>query len=173
MRLSPRQKRYMIRYFLLPSLVINIALNGLSGWLVFPPEGVPLWGDPSVAGDTIVATFLTACLMGWIMGPFVTRDLRLGRIPPLAWADQPSVLVRHWPRGSFGASLAMALAFVMTVAPASIVVLELIGTTSYSWFGALAFKTAYAAVLTCLVAPVAVGLALREQRPAGCAAAGP
>jgi hypothetical protein len=161
--LSPIQKRYLVVYFLIPSLLINIAINLFFGWLVFPSGQVPLWGEPSVAGDTLVSTFLTALIMGLIMTFFINRDVRAGRIHHIARASQPAVL-RWWPHGNVASSLTLAVLFSLTIGPATVLLTHLFGPQTYSWTAAVTYKTVYAGAVGLAMAPLLVVLALREQR---------
>jgi hypothetical protein len=56
--LTPAQRTFLVNEQTVAPAVFNLILNAGLGWLVFRHlERVPLWGDPSLAGD-IIGTML-------------------------------------------------------------------------------------------------------------------
>ena len=56
---SDAHRRYLLLEQGLGSIVINVVLNAAIAWLLFRGlDVVPLWGNQSIAGDTIATTLI-------------------------------------------------------------------------------------------------------------------
>jgi hypothetical protein len=52
--MSPEHRRFLVLEQGIGSALFNFVLNGAIAWLLFRSfERVPLWGQQSIAGDTI------------------------------------------------------------------------------------------------------------------------
>ena len=64
--------------------MFNFLLNGAIAWLLFRSlERVPLWGQQSIAGDTIGTCFFLPFFTALIVTPLVRRRVRAGSVAPL------------------------------------------------------------------------------------------
>src|SRR5262249_39811567 len=97
-RMSPAQRRYLLLEQGVGAGVVNFAINAAIAWVAFRGmTTVPLWGQQSIAGDTIGTTFLLPFITTLIASRLVRGHVRSGRIAGLAWDSSP--LGRWMPRG--------------------------------------------------------------------------
>jgi hypothetical protein len=69
--LTPAQRRFVLLDNGVGAFVVNLMINGVIAWLLFrKATRVPMWGQSSIAGDTIATAFLlpaiTCLIVTWI-----------------------------------------------------------------------------------------------------------
>ena len=87
--MSPAHRRYLLVEQGIGAAVFNFALNAGIAWLLFRSQDVvPLWGDRSIAGDTIATSMILPFLTTLIVTPTARRQLRAGRFASLGWTRE-------------------------------------------------------------------------------------
>ena len=75
--MNPELKRYLFVEQPIGAFVVNFLLNALIAWgLCRGMTTVPLWGETSVAGDTIATSFVLPFVSVLIATLLVRRDVR-------------------------------------------------------------------------------------------------
>ena len=94
-------RRSVARYLVaggIVALLVNVAINAVAGWVIYAKlDAVPLAGDTSIAGDTIVGAFLIAFFTLLVVTPATRREVRGGRV--VAGGGRERVLTRWLERG--------------------------------------------------------------------------
>ncbi|MBI4517629.1 MAG: hypothetical protein HY699_17630 [Deltaproteobacteria bacterium] len=148
----PAHKRFLLLEEGVGSIVVNLLINGVIAFFMFRgAAAVPLWGQQSIAGDTIGTALLLPLFTCLIVTPLARRQVRAGAVPPLA--ALPAAM-RWLPRGTFRRGLLLGALTVASVAPATIAALTAGGVTQQSFWGFVAFKAIFAAALGAVVTPL-------------------
>ena len=156
-------KRYLYVEQPIGAFVVNLVLNALIAWGVFRGlPAVPLWGETSIAGDTVATSFLLPFLSVLIATPLVRRDVRHGKPPA---ASLRRLAPSRWPHGLVARALALGLAGLALAAPIAIATLAGAGVTAIAMPGFIAVKAAFAALLGALLAPTIARAAVTERPP--------
>jgi len=159
MALSAAHRRLLLVDNGVGAAVFNFALNGAIAWLLFRSvTHVPLWGQSSIAGDTLVTAFLLPFLTCLIVSRLVARQVEAGHIPRLAPAELgPSSWSRRSPlqRGAL-----LGAASVVLVALPVVAALSLSGSAGFALWPFIGFKAAFAALLAAIVTPLVAWWAL-------------
>ncbi len=150
--MSPEHKRFLLVEQGVGSVVVNLAINGLIAFLMFRgAAAVPLWGQQSIAGDTIGTTFFLPLITCLIVTPLARRQVLAGRVAPavgtplgLQWMPSRTL----WRGATLGVISAVA------VAPPAIAALVALGVAQQSFWGFVAFKAVFAAALGAVVTPL-------------------
>jgi hypothetical protein len=78
------------------AVVINVVINAVVGHALYAHlAAIPLTGDPSIAGDTIVGAFLIAFFTVLVVAPATRREIRSGRVVGGGKLTLPGWFVRH------------------------------------------------------------------------------
>ena len=150
--MSSAHKRFLLLEEGVGSVVVNLVLNGLIAALMFRgTAAVPLWGQQSIAGDTIGTTFLLPLITCLIVTPLARRQVRAGRVPPVAGAP---LALRWMPERAFTRGATLGLITAVAIAPPTIAALAALGVTQQSFWGFVAFKAVFAAALGAVVTPL-------------------
>jgi hypothetical protein len=152
--MTPQLKRYLFVEQPIGGFVVNLVLNALIAWGVFRGlTTVPMWGQQSIAGDTIATSFFLPFFTVLIATPLVLRDVRNGKATPEHVGDRFAV-VRRLPRGRLKRALVLGVVVAMVASPLAIRgfaaagVGEGIAMPAFIWV-----KAVYAAVLGAVLAP--------------------
>lgn len=163
--LTAEQGKYMVWKHLLPTVILNFFLNGGLGYLTFRGmPSVPMWGDPGVGRDMLGTTFFLTFITFLIMAAFVRRSVVAGTVRPWPQARQRHWLAANWPTGTVTGAFFLGVAYLALMGPVVVALLHSLGPPAYSVGGAVLVKATYSALLSVLVVPPIVALALREQR---------
>jgi hypothetical protein len=156
--MSPRHRSYLLIEQGIGSGIFNVLLNAGIAWLMFRGMAtVPLWGDQSIAGDTIGTAFFLPLLTTLIASRIVYGHVRKGHVP--AWPDDAARWVPRplWLRGFvFGVVCALVVGWPFTQALAAS------GVDGMSLGGFVTFKALFAGVLATFVTPVVAWAALAD-----------
>ena len=164
--MSPTLRRYLVLEHGVGSAVFNFLLNGAIAWLLFRGAvEVPLWGQQSIAGDTIGTTFFLPLLTCLIVTPMVRRHLRARDLGEIGRSPTADALLRWLPIGTFKRGLCLAAVCVLAVAPVAIGMLGARGITGMPLWHFIAFKAAFAAALALAVQPLIALWVVRSQSP--------
>jgi hypothetical protein len=164
MQLSSTHKRFLLLEQGFGSVVVNLLINGVIAFLLFRGAlVVPLWGQQSIAGDTIGTTFLLPLITCLIATPLVRRQVRAGRVAPVAGTPMGLDWV---PGHTFWRGVVLGVIATLLVAPLAIGVLAALGVTQQSFWGFVVFKAVFAAALGAVVTPLIAlwAIASAEQR---------
>lgn len=158
--MSSAHRRYLLEQGI-GSGVFNLVLNAAIAWAMFRGmAAVPLWGQQSVAGDTIGTTFFLPFLTTVIAGRIVRGHVRNGRVPALAWAA--SSLGRRLPKGLALRGAILGMACIVAVGLPATRALASLGVAQMSFGGFVAFKALFAAALATVVTPVIARASLAD-----------
>src|SRR5262250_3302173 len=151
--------RHHLRFLLLEqgvgSAVFNFLLNGAIAWLLFRSlERVPLWGQQSIAGDTIGTCFFLPFFTALIVTPLVRRRVQAGSIAALEWSRETHPILGWLPEGTGKRAVVLGAICALVVGPLSVWALSRLDVAELRFWPFIGFKAAFAAVLALVVTPV-------------------
>jgi hypothetical protein len=152
--LNAAQRTFIVNEQTIVPAVFNLALNAGLGWVVFKKlEQVPLWGDPSIAGDVVGTLFFLPFLTCLIVTPLVKRAARTGKVEWLSIAPGEHPVLRLFPRSVWLRALLVGLASVVLFGLPLLGLLALLGVEGWSVGTMVSAKGIYAALIAALVTP--------------------
>jgi len=153
--MTPAHRQFLLVEQGVGSGVVNFAINGAIAWAMFRDMPiVPLWGQQSIAGDTIGTTFLLPFFTCLIVTVLARRRVEAGKLAALEWNGRSHSLLAWVPQGTFRRALALGLVTAVVVAPPTLLTLAGLGVTDLRFARFLAFKATFAAVLAVVVTPI-------------------
>jgi hypothetical protein len=169
--MSAAHRRYLLLEQGVGAAAFNFVLNAVIAWLMFRgEEEVPLWGQQSIAGDTIGTSLLLPLLTCLIVTRIARGHMRAGRVAPLGWTRASHPALGWLPRGTLARGLVLGLVGLVVLAPLTIlglIAVEVAGLTVRQF---VAFKGAFAAfeaaIVTPLIALWAIAEATGQEAPA-------
>jgi len=164
--LTPAQRRFVLLDNGVGAFVVNLLLNGAIAWLLFRnATHVPMWGQSSVAGDTIATAFLLPAITCLIVTPVARGRVRTGRVAAVGAA-----LWRWIPRNMVWRALLIGLICLLVLSPLTLFVLGTLGVGEWSPWHFVYFKAMFAAVEGALVTPFLALWAISDLINGSCAA---
>jgi hypothetical protein len=159
--MSPRHRQYLMLEQGVGAGIFNLLLNGAIAWLVFRgATTVPLWGQQSIGGDTIITAFMLPFLTTLIASRVVRGHVRKGSVPAFAWNG--SRLAAWMPSGlTLRGALLGAVGVVVAGIPTTHLLARL-GIVEMTFGGFVVFKALFAAVLATIVTPLIARAALAD-----------
>ncbi len=154
--MSSAQRRYLVEQGV-GAAIFNFALNGVIAWLIFRGQAaIPLWGQQSIAGDTIGTCFFLPFLTCLIVTRVARGHVRAGRVTRLGWTTASHPALGWLPAGTV--ARAATLAVICMAIPALIVAgaLGAAGVAEMRLWPFVLFKALFAALLAAAVTPVIV-----------------
>jgi hypothetical protein len=165
--MTPEHRRYLLLEQGVGSALFNFFLNGAIAWLTFRSfESVPMWGQQSIAGDTIGTTFFLPFFTCLIVTRLTRGQLSSGRLPTPSWSRTSHAALGRLPSGTWARSTVLGLVTLMVVAPLALWALAGLRIDAMSLWGFIGFKAAFAGVLAAAVTPVIALCALGDSLPA-------
>ncbi len=162
--MSPAHKHFLLIEEGVGSVIVNLFINAVIAFLMFRgAASVPLWGQQSIAGDTIGTTFMLPLLTCLIVTPLARRQVRAGRFAPLAEARFG---LQWMPARTLWRGAILGAITAVVVAPPALAALAWLGITEQSFWGFVAFKAAFAAALGAVVTPLIALWAISGNDPA-------
>ena len=163
---APQMRKSVGRYLFAGgslALLVNIAINALAGRAVYGDlAAVPLTGDKSIAGDTLVGAFLIAFFTLLVVAPATRREVRSGKViggGPARWRRLPRWLERRPVIAALcGGALAAAV-----IGGATVAVLGALGVGALPLGSFLAFKIGFAGVWGSVAAVLVGALAIAGE----------
>ena len=150
--MSPAHKRFLLLEEGLGSVVVNLLLNGVLAYLTFRGAAtVPLWGQQSIAADTIGTTFFLPLFTCLIVTRLARNQVRSGRFTPL---DGTPLGLAWLPAHAFWRGAVLGAISAAVVAPPALILLTLCGVTEQTLWGFVIFKASFAAALGAVVTPL-------------------
>jgi len=157
--LSQVHRRFLLLDQGVGAMIFNFVLNGGIAWAMFrSATTVPLWGQSSIAVDTLVTAFVLPLLTSLIVSRLVHRQVARGVVPPLSPGDAAAAA---WARrSSFQRGAALGIGAVIVAAVPTVLVFTLAGPPALGRWPFIWFKAAFAGGLAALVTPVLAWWAL-------------
>jgi hypothetical protein len=156
-------RRFLILEQGIGSAIFNILLNAAIAWVMFRRyELVPLWGQESIAGDTLGTCFFLPFFTALIVTPLVRRRIAKGRIEPLAWTRESHPFLNWLPAGTFRRALMLGFLTLALAGPVVMAALYGLEIAALPFGTFIAFKALFAGVLALVVTPVISIWALAE-----------
>jgi|SRR5579862_7085045 len=153
--MSPDHLRFLLLEQGIGAAVFNFVLNGGIAWLLFRGlERVPLYGQQSIAGDTVATCFFLPFLTALIVTPLVRRRISAGTLAALGWTRESHPLLAWLPAGTAKRALVLGIGCALVIGPMSLWALSRLEVIELSFWSFVAFKAAFAAGLALLVTPV-------------------
>ena len=135
--------------------VINSLLNGAIAWALFRSiERVPLWGQQSIAGDTIATCFFLPFITALIVTPLIRKRVQGGALAALGWTRETHPVLGWLPSGTAARGLVLGIACALVVGSLSVWALGRLDVRELAFWPFVAFKAAFAAGLALVVTPV-------------------
>ncbi len=163
--LTRPQRRFVLLDNGVGPFVANLLINGVIAWALYRhATHVPLWGQSSIAGDTIATAFLLPAITCLIVTPMARGRVRSGRLAAVtdtAW--------RWIPRNMLWRALLIGLIGLIVLTPPTLLVFGALGIGQVSPWQFVYFKATFAAIEGALVTPFLALWAISEA-PAGFAA---
>ena len=164
--MSPAHRRYLLLEQGIGAGVVNFLINALIAWLSFRGQArVPLWGQQSIAGDTIATCLLLPLITCLIVTAVARRQMRSGRLAALGWTPVSHPPLGWLPRGTFVRGLAFGIVCVLVVAPPAVLTLARLGIEEMTFAQFVVFKATFAAALGAIVTPIIALSAIAEPLP--------
>jgi hypothetical protein len=161
--MSSAHRRFLLLEQGVGSVVVNLFINGAIAFLMFRgAASVPLWGQQSIAGDTIGTTFFLPLFTSLIVTPLSRRRVRAGTLTPIAGAP---LGLRWLPQHTLWRGIVLGVFTAIAVAPLSLALLALLGGAEQSFWGFVAFKAVFAATLGAIVTPLIALWAISTGSP--------
>jgi hypothetical protein len=165
---SQAQRRYLLLEQGVGAAGFNFLLNAAIAWLIFRgADVVPLWGQQSIAGDTIGTSVILPFLTCLIATRLVRGHVRSGKVAPLGWSRDTQPWLGWLPRG-----LVLGGAGLLVFAPPVLVALAALGVTQLGLGRFVVFKASFAAAEALVVTPLVALWAIAEGPAAPVRAAG-
>jgi len=160
---SRAQRRYLLFEQGVGAAVFNFLLNAAIAWLIFRgADVVPLWGQQSIAGDTIGTSVILPFLTCLIATRLVRGHVRSGKVALLGWSREARPWLGWLPRGTLARALALGTVGLVVFAPPVLVALVALGVTNLGLGRFVVFKASFAAAEALVVTPLVALWAIAE-----------
>ena len=172
--MSAAQRRYLLLEQGVGAGVFNFLLNALIAWLLFRGAAmVPLWGQQSIAGDTIATSAILPFLTCLIATRIVRGHVRAGKVAALGWSRDSRPWLGWLPHGTLARGLALGAAGPLVFAPPVVLALVALDVTHLGLGPFVVFKASFAAGEALIVTPlVALWAIAQSPEPAVTGAVG-
>lgn len=155
--------KYLIIEQVILAFIINYIVNAAIGYAVFHGIGtLPMWGMKSIAGDTIIMTFLLSLIVSFVVTLTTHKKIRSGQLESLSWRRSSNAILAKLPQNTFWRSLVLAVVFTIIVAPVVIGALAVLNINEMPHLAFVIFKGFLAGFLAIIVAPLAAICALGD-----------
>lgn len=165
--LSPVNRRWIIRYALLMTAVVNLVVNGLLAWLTTIGRshlgliGVPLLRAPSLVTDTLGTFVILPITTSLLCSAGVRGYQRRGLLDPTPSASfGPMRWVERLPSGDLRAGFVLAGLSIVLFAPGSCALLVGLTSGGLSRESFVIYKAVLGVALGAVVTPVVAVMAM-------------
>jgi len=135
--------------------VFNFLLNAAIAWAMFRgAEQVPLWGQQSIAADTIGTSFILPFLTCLIVTRITWGRVRAGHLAPLPWTRASHPALGWLPERTTWRALALGTAGLLALAPPTVAAFHALDVPHLSVGDFVVFKAGFAAVEAAIVTPL-------------------
>src|SRR5881296_2180494 len=160
---SQAQRRYLLLEQGVGAAGFNFLLNAAIAWLMFRgADVVPLWGQQSIAGDTIGTSIILPFLTCLIATRLVRGHVRAGKVAPLGWSRDTQPWLGWLPRGTLARAAALGGAGLVVFTPPTLVALVALGVADLGLGRFVVFKASFAAAEALVVTPLVALWAIAE-----------
>jgi hypothetical protein len=164
--MSPAQRRYLLVEQGIGAAVFNFVLNAAIAWLMFRGQDrVPLWGQQSIAADTIGTCLILPLMTTLIVTPLAHGRLRTGRLVPLGWSRTSHRFLGWLPEKTFARALVLGLVFMAAISPLVLLVLARLHVADLGLTEFVLFKAGFAAAAAAVVTPLVSLWAIADEPP--------
>jgi hypothetical protein len=164
--MPPSVRRYLVREHVVGSAVFNLLFNALIAWLLFRGlEDVPLWGQQSIAGDTLATAFMLPFLTTLIVTRLARGHVRGGRVERLAWTRRSHPVLAWLPAALLPRAVVLGVLGVVLVGIPTAWALGALQVDAMAFWPFVGFKALLAAAMAAVVTPVVALWALVEPAP--------
>ena len=161
--MSPAQRRYLLLEQGVGAAGFNFLLNAAIAWLMFRgADVVPLWGQQSIAGDTIGTSIILPFLTCLIATRLVRGHVRSGKVAPLGWSRDTQPWLGWLPHGTLARGLALGAAGPVVFAPPAVLALVALDVPHLGLGPFVVFKASFAAAEALVVTPLVALWAIVE-----------
>jgi len=162
--MSDEHRRYLLLEQGLGSAVFNFFLNAaIAAALFYRLDVVPLWGQMSIAGDTIGTTIILPLLTCLVVTRLANHRVASGGLPALGWTRTSHPVLGWLPRATFPRALAFAAGGLVLLAPISLWALMALDHGGMRYWPFVLFKASFAAVAAAVVTPIVALWAIAES----------
>jgi hypothetical protein len=152
---GPDHRRFLVLEQGIGSALFNVLLNAAIAWALFRRfDVVPLWGQESIAGDTLGTCFFLPFFTALIVTPLVRRRVASGGIEPLRWTRASHPVLAWLPQGTFRRAAALGFLTLALVGPVAMAALYGLEIAALPFASFIAFKALFAGALALVVTPV-------------------
>lgn len=164
MALTTSHRRFLLVDQSLVPFGLNFVLNGGIAYALFrSAESVPLFGQSSIVGDTLITSFLLPFLTCLIVTGLIAKQVTAGKVPGLANAPQGRLGAFFATRGKASRGALLGAASVVLLALPVLLVLSASGVEALPRDAFLWFKAGYAGGIAAIVQPAIAWLALAPR----------
>jgi hypothetical protein len=171
MKLSSRQRSFILNEQILIPFVANFAFNAGDAWLAFRHFApIPMWTLPGVALDLIGAIPGLPFILCLITTPLVKRAARKGKVEPLPKGPQAYAVLRRLPSHNFWRAALLGTVSQLVISPVLLLTFLALGLDRLSLDAYIILKGTLCGVLAAVISPITALFALAqytEQLPAG------
>jgi hypothetical protein len=165
--MSPAHRRYLLLEQGVGAFVVNFAINAGIAWALFRAQAeVPLWGQQSIAVDTILTCLTLPLLTTLSVTPMARGHVRRGRVSFLGWNRTSHPFLGWLPEGTFARGFVLGLVLMIAISPLTLLVLSQLHVANLTFSRFVLFKATFAAILGALVTPVIAVWAIADEPPA-------
>lgn len=168
--LSAPNRRWIIRYALLMTAVVNLVVNGLLAWLTTIGRshlgliGAPLFGAPNLITDTLGTFVILPITTSVLFSAGVRGYRRRGLLDPTTLAEfGPTRLLLRLPSSDWRAGLVLGAVSVVLFAPATCAVLVGLAGGGVSRESFVIYKVLLGVALGAVITPVVAVRAMAED----------
>jgi hypothetical protein len=159
-------RRYLLIEQGVGAAIFNLLLNGVLAWLsVRSLERVPLWGETSIAVDTLFTTFLLPFFTCLIVTRLALGMVRKGKLPPVAWRRADHATLRRLPARTVTRALLLGLVGLVAFGPVMVWAFAAFEVREMGVWSFVTYKALFAAALAAIFTPLIAVLALGDSSP--------
>lgn len=164
MALAASHRRFLLVEQSLVPAAFNFVLNGGIAYLLFrTAESVPLLGESSIVGDTLITSFLLPFATCLIVTGLIHKRVAAGKLQALASAPPGGLGAFFATRGKALRGALLGIAGVVLLGAPTLLVLSAAGVDSLARDAFLWFKAGYAGALAAVAQPAIAWLALTTR----------
>ena len=169
----PVHRQFLVAEQCVGAALFNFALNAAIAWGMYRHlEVVPLWGQESIAGDTLGTCFFLPFFTALIVTRLAGGRVRDGKLPAVERSRDSYPGLARLPTGTLGRAVALGVWCVVVFGTAAVLALFAFEVRSLSFWPFVGFKAAFAALLAALVTPAIALAAIADASRALPVAAG-
>jgi hypothetical protein len=164
--MSPAHRRFVLLEQGIGAALFNFVLNAGIAWAMFRAQDrVPLWGQQSIAADTIGTCLILPLMTTLIVTPMAQGRMRTGRLAPLGWSRTSHPFLGWLPEKTFARAFVLGLVFMVAISPLVLLVLAQLHVADLGLAEFVLFKAGFAAALAAVVTPLVAVWAIAEEPP--------